>query len=81
MQRVGARDNFFELGGDSVLAGQLVTRVNRSFGVSLSLRDSFKAFTIEELARHVREKLLAKLEAMSDADAERLLGALQEGER
>jgi acyl carrier protein len=75
IQSIGMLDNFFELGGDSVLAGQVVTRINRSFNVSVSFRDFFKALTVEDLAREVRERLLSKLDSLSDEEAERLLAA------
>ena len=35
--RLGVRDNFFLLGGHSLLGAQLIERVNKAFGVELSL--------------------------------------------
>jgi acyl carrier protein len=70
---VGVRDSFFELGGDSVLAAQIVTAAHRTFGVGIDLREAFQAFTIEQLARRVEAALVAKVAALSESEAERLL--------
>jgi myxalamid-type polyketide synthase MxaE and MxaD len=75
IEQIGVVDSFFELGGDSVLGAQIIAQVNRSFTVSLSLRDSFKAFTIEELANAVKRQLMTKLDQLSDAEAQQLLAA------
>src|SRR5262249_39790893 len=43
VESVGLHDNFFLMGGHSLLGTQLVTRVNRLFGVELTLREVFEA--------------------------------------
>ena len=73
IDRVGVRDSFFELGGDSVLAAQIVTAAHRTFGVQIDLREAFEAFTIEHLARRVESALVARVEALSENEAARLL--------
>jgi myxalamid-type polyketide synthase MxaE and MxaD len=73
IDRVGVRDSFFELGGDSVLAAQVVISAHRAFGVELDLREAFKAFTIENLAARVEAALIARLDELTEGDAERLL--------
>jgi hypothetical protein len=73
---VGLHDTFFALGGDSVLAGQLLSRLGRQFELTRIDREAlFKDFTVENLARLIEHELMAKLEGMSDADAQRLLEA------
>lgn len=47
-------DNFFEHGGHSLLAAQLTTRLNREFGIGLSLAAVFQAPTVARLAAVVR---------------------------
>jgi acyl carrier protein len=74
MQNVGASDNFFLLGGHSLLGTQLIASIRESFGVELSLRCLFKAPTVAELSAEIENLLVAKLEAMSEEDAQRMLG-------
>jgi amino acid adenylation domain-containing protein len=51
-------DNFFEVGGHSLLAAQLMTRIQEQLGVELSLRDFFAYPTIRELAGRAEAALL-----------------------
>lgn len=44
------RDHFFEAGGHSLKATQVISRVNKSFGKRLELKDIFANPTIEDLA-------------------------------
>ena len=76
IEKVGVLDNFFELGGDSVFAAQIIAQINRRFGVNVGLQRAFEALTIEKLADIMDEHLLAKLEHLSDQEAERLLAEL-----
>ena len=83
-------DNFFEQGGHSLLATRLVARVNRDFGIQLPLRELFENPTIEGMAQAIVKlktdavadtelmDLLAKLEDISEVDAERLLHGKKE---
>jgi amino acid adenylation domain-containing protein len=73
LDKVSVEDNFFLLGGHSLLGTQLIARVRDAFGVELTLRALFDAPTIASLATQVEGLLLARLEAMSEAEAERLL--------
>ena len=71
--RVGIHDNFFELGGDSVFAGQVVSRINKAFGVTISLRDAFASVTVAHLAQLVQDYLMVKVEQLSDEQVEHVL--------
>jgi acyl carrier protein len=73
LERLGVNDNFFELGGHSLLVMRLVSRVNESFGVDVTLRSVFDHPTIAGLASAIVE---AQLDAMPDEELESLLESL-----
>jgi acyl transferase domain-containing protein/acyl carrier protein len=50
-------DNFYELGGDSILATQVVNRINTEHNLRLSLIEIFNYETIKELAEYVESLL------------------------
>jgi amino acid adenylation domain-containing protein len=49
--QVGVHDDFFELGGDSLLATQVMSRINRLFNIHIPLRRLFEVRRIEALAQ------------------------------
>jgi amino acid adenylation domain-containing protein len=73
LDRVSVEDNFFLLGGHSLLGTQLIARIRDAFGVELSLHALFDAPTVSQLSARIEALLLAKLEAMSEEEAECLL--------
>jgi FkbH-like protein len=83
---IGVNDNFFDIGGHSLLAVQLLSIVQKTFNVDLSLKLVYSgAFTIAELAKAIElhqieqsgadeyAALLAELESLSDEEAAALL--------
>ena len=74
--RVGVLDAFLDLGGNSLLAIQIVSRVNHAFGVDLALQSAFEAPTVAALAKLVEQALLAEIEAMSEDEAARMAAGL-----
>jgi acyl carrier protein len=54
VEKVGVSDNFFELGGHSLLATQVISRLHKTFDLSLPLQSLFENPTIEGLARIIR---------------------------
>ncbi|MFG1679202.1 AMP-binding protein [Nonomuraea sp. NPDC049269] len=68
---VSAGDDFFALGGDSISAMQLVSRIRRDLGVTLSVRDIFAAVTVTAIAREIADRRLLAM------DADELLAMLE----
>jgi acyl carrier protein len=73
LKEVDVEDNFFTMGGHSLLGTQLITRARDVFQVDLPLRLIFEAPTVAQLSAEIERLLLAKLENMSDEEAEQLL--------
>jgi amino acid adenylation domain-containing protein len=73
LNEVSVNDNFFLLGGHSLLGTQLIVKIRSTFGVDLALRTLFDAPTLAELSAEIEQQIIAKVESMSEAEAERLL--------
>jgi amino acid adenylation domain-containing protein len=73
LERVGIDQDFFLLGGHSLLATQVITRLRDDYGVEVALRDVFRGRTVEGLATLIEGLLIARLETISDEEAEGLL--------
>ena len=71
--RVSRDDNFFNLGGHSLMGAQLIARVKQTFDVELPLRSLFDHPTIREISSEIDRLLQARLSAMSDEEARRIL--------
>ncbi|MEC4894499.1 MAG: AMP-binding protein [Oscillatoria sp. PMC 1051.18] len=56
--QISVNQNFFESGGDSMTAAQLISQIERTFALRLSVTDLFDARTIQEQAV-VIERLMA----------------------
>jgi acyl transferase domain-containing protein len=74
IERVGVEDTFFDLGGDSLIATQLLSRLQAIFPIELSLRDLLvQTPTVAQQATLIDQLLLQKLSELSDAEAAVLL--------
>jgi amino acid adenylation domain-containing protein len=67
-ERVGANDNFFLLGGHSLLGTQLITRINESFGVELTLLQLFDHPTVAEISQEIEKLIFDKLEGSNPTE-------------
>jgi acyl carrier protein len=68
LEYVNSDDNFFQLGGQSILAIQVIERINQAFQVNLTMRALFDESTIASLAMLVEEFIIDKLEAESEQE-------------
>ncbi|PYS22429.1 MAG: hypothetical protein DMF72_13420 [Acidobacteria bacterium] len=73
LEQVSVNDNFFLLGGHSLLGTQLIVKIHRGFGVDVALRALFDAPTIDELSNEIERLIIARIESMSEDEAQRLL--------
>jgi acyl carrier protein len=83
-ERLGVHDDFFRAGGNSLQAAQLMSAINRRFGVEIALADFFASPTVAHLAlivdtvrasRMSDQELMDMLENLSDEEVARLLAA------
>lgn len=76
VDRVSRNDNFFDLGGHSLMGAQLIAKVYQRFAVELSLRSLFDHPTIAEISSEIERLLFAKVQTMTDEEAQRILESL-----
>jgi acyl carrier protein len=55
IERIGIHDNFFDLGGHSLLMTQVVSRLNKTFNITIPLRSFFEAPTISGLSSLIQD--------------------------
>ncbi len=73
VNEVGVNDNFFLLGGHSLLGAQLIVKIRHAFGIDLALRTLFDAPTIATLSTEIEHLIIARVENMSEAEAQALV--------
>ena len=70
---VGTHDAFVQLGGHSLIAIRIVAELRKAFQIDLPVRTLFDAPTVAALARTIRERIVAQIEALTDDDARQLV--------
>ena len=73
LKHVGVNDNFFYLGGNSLFGTQLIARLRDAFDVEVPLLKLFDNPTVAELSAEIERMMLARLENMSEEEAQRML--------
>jgi len=73
LEHVGVHDNFFLLGGHSLLGTQLVLRARDTFGAEVTLRDLFQAQTVAKLAAKIEQRIVERVDGMSEEEVSQLL--------
>lgn len=53
IEPVGIHDNFFDLGGNSLQATQLISRIQRQFGISLPYQDFFETPNVINISKYI----------------------------
>ncbi|MDY6953781.1 MAG: phosphopantetheine-binding protein, partial [Thermodesulfobacteriota bacterium] len=77
VEPVGVHDNFFALGGDSLLATQVVSRLQAAFGVAVAIPTMFRGPTVADQALLMEELLLSEVEGLTEEQAQALLEQAQ----
>jgi acyl carrier protein len=70
--------SLFAMGGDSLVATQILARIETRFGVTIDLESVFPEFTVRTLAELVDQSLVALIDAMDEEEVERRLAELQD---
>jgi amino acid adenylation domain-containing protein len=78
LDHVDLEENFFSLGGHSLLGAQLVARLRDIFRIEVPLRVIFEAPSVAELSSEIDRLLVAKVQAMSEIEVNRLLNSTLE---
>jgi acyl carrier protein len=76
VEELDVEASFFDLSGDSLTAVRIVSRLERNFSLELSVEDLFKHPTVRHLSAWIEEKLVEKIEALPEDEAERLVAEL-----
>jgi len=75
-EQLSVHDEFFSLGGHSLIAVELINRVQKAFQIQLSIRDLFGATTVAKLAEVVEGALREGAFSVIDAKSSALDGQL-----
>jgi acyl carrier protein len=72
---VGINDSFTRVGGHSLLAIRIVSELRKAFQIDLPVKALFEAPTVAELSIHIKNRLIADIDALTDEEAERLVSS------
>jgi len=80
IDKVDIHDNFFDIGGQSLFGTLVISRVQSTFGVELSLLNIFECLTIAELAQLIEQCLIHQLDPKELPETLKELNALSDEE-
>jgi acyl carrier protein len=72
-QQIGIHDNFQDLGGDSIMATKIISRLEKSFPLELTLKNLFGAATIADMAEIIEEELIHRIEDLPEEVLKQML--------
>ncbi|WP_125716307.1 non-ribosomal peptide synthetase [Pseudoalteromonas rubra] len=72
VDKIGTQDDFFRLGGNSLIASNLLYKLNEVFGVDLPLSELFEATTVAQISALIEKTIINQIESMSDEEIELL---------
>jgi acyl transferase domain-containing protein len=70
---LGINDSFAQLGGHSLLAIRIVSEMRQAFQIDVPVRALFDSPTIAQLASYIKKCIIAKIEALTEEEAQALL--------
>jgi amino acid adenylation domain-containing protein len=77
VERVGRHDNFFEVGGHSLMAVQMVARIQAVLQVDLAIKDVFLKPTLSEMAALLPDPARAESNSRSLSDIDAFIDSLE----
>lgn len=80
-EEIDIHDNFSQLGGHSLFAIRIVAELRKAFQIDLPIRALFDAPTVAQLASYIKKCIVAKIEALTEEEAQRLLRMSEASER
>ena len=80
LPKVGIQDNFFALGGDSLLATQLINRLNGILSIDIPIITVFQAPTVSELAIDISKYQAKQVDSKSMQDIQTTIEEFSNGE-
>lgn len=73
VDQVGIHDDFYALGGHSLIATQIISRLQSTFPIELPLLDLFEALTVARMSRVIENALVGKIEELSEEEVQNLV--------
>jgi acyl carrier protein len=68
LERVSIHDSFFRIGGDSIISIRLISRVNKQFGVALTIGQLYESSTIAGLGEQITNNTISTEESKKIRD-------------